>query len=146
VKSSKNIVSEALAANSIEDLKVLGSAKEICKALNEVYCPFELSADTYEQIFTAVEAIRSSLINLKSYPFVSRAEEVIFCLTEVDSPGRNARLGVEDQMYRDKILAKKWYKSIAQIVHSDKTGGDSRPMQALQELYEEITHEGVGDE
>jgi hypothetical protein len=145
VEPSKKIISEIFDAKSVGELKKLGSEAQICKVLNEIYYPFELSVDTHEKLLAAVDTIRSSLFNLKSYPFVSRTAEVVFYLTELDGQARTARLGVTDEMYSDKLLAKKWFRSLAQIVHSDKIGGDSRPMQQLKKIYESITFENADD-
>lgn len=141
MKTSKEIVAELIDAKKVEELEQLGGVAELCVALNEVYQPFELSADSYEKIFAAVEAIRASLLNLKSYPFVSRQAEAVYSLTELEGSKRNDRLGVTDAMYEDKSLARQWYKSIAQLVHSDKIGGDRQPIQSLKKLYEKVTHE-----
>ena len=146
MKSSKEIVAALLEAKTVKALEQLGSQADLCKALNEVYRPFELSADTYEKLFAAVEAIRSSLLNLKSYPFVSRQAEAVYSLTELDGKKRNERLGVTDVMFKDKSLARQWYRSIAQLVHSDKIGGDRGPIQSLNKLYEKITHEPAPEE
>lgn len=146
MKSSKEIVAELLEAKTVEDLERLGSQTDLCKALNEVYRPFELSADTYEKLFAAVEAIRSSLLNLNSYPFVSRQAEAVYSLTELEGKKRNDRLGVTDAMYKDKPLARQWYKSIVQLVHSDKIGGGPGPIQLLKKLYEKIAHEPAPEE
>lgn len=146
MKSSKQIVAALLEAKKVEDLRRLGSEADLCKALNEVYRPFELSADTYEKLFAAVEAIRSSLLNLKSYPFVSRQAEAVYSLTELEGKQRNDRLGITEAMYDDKPLARHWYRSIAQLVHSDKVDGDRGPYQLLKKLYEKITHEPAPDE
>lgn len=146
MKSSKEIVAALLEAQKIEDLERLGSQADLCKALNEVYHPLELSADTYETLFAAVEAIRSSLLNLTSYPFVSRQAEAVYSLTKLEGMKRNDQLGVTDAMYEDKPLARQWYKSIAQLVHSDKIGGDRAPYQLLKKLYEKITHEPAPEE
>ncbi|RQM49325.1 hypothetical protein EHZ19_06700 [Paraburkholderia bannensis] len=146
MNSSKEIVAALFEAKKVEDLERLGSQADLCTALNEVYHPFELSADTYEKLFSAVEAVRSSLRNLNSYPFVSRQAAVVYNLTELEGAKRNERLGVTDAMYDDKALARRWYKSIAQLVHSDKVGGDSGPMQSLKKLYEKITHEPAPEE
>jgi hypothetical protein len=146
VKSSKEIVAALLEAKEVEDLKPLGSQADLCKALNEVYHPFELSADTYEKLFAAVEAIQSSLLNLKSYPFVSRQAKAVFSLTELEGKNRNDQLGVTEAMFEDKALARQWYKSLAQLVHSDKVDGDRGPFQLLQKLYEKITHEPAPEE
>lgn len=141
VTPSKEIVAALFEAKKVEDLEELGSQHELRKALNEVYRPFELSADTYEQIFAAVEAIRSSLLDLKSYPFVNRQAQAVYNLTELEGKKRNHQLGVTDEMFKDKAVARRWYKSWAQVIHSDKIGGDPSPMQLLKRLYEKITHE-----
>lgn len=143
---SREIVAELLEAKSVNDLASLGSEADLCKALNEIYHPFELSADTYEKLFAAIEAIQGSLSNLKSYPFVSRQAEAVFALTELEGKERNVRLGFTDAMYKDSTLSRQWYKSIAQLVHSDKIGGDPSPMQLLKDLYEMITHEPAPEE
>jgi hypothetical protein len=141
VKSSKEIVAALFDAKRVEDLERIGSQAYLCEVLNEVYHPFELSADNYEKLFSAVEALRSSLGNLNSYPFVSYQASVVYNLTELEGVKRNKRLGVTEDMYKDKAAAKRWYKSLVQLVHSDKVGGDRRPMQSLNKLYEKITHE-----
>lgn len=146
VKRSEALVAALLEAKTLKDVENLGSQADLCSALNEVYHPFELSVDSYKDVLTAVNAIRSSLLNLKTYPFVNRQAEVIFSLDELDGKRRNKRLGVTDVMYEDKGLAKQWYRSIAQLIHSDKIGGDPRPIQELNSLYEKITHEPAADE
>lgn len=141
VNSSSEIITAIFEAKKFEDLECLGREVELQNLLNEVFQPFVLSVDTYEQIFAAVEAIRSSLSYLKSYPFVSRQAQAVYALTELDGVKRNECLGVTEEIYKDKALARQWYKSWAQLIHSDKIGGDPVPMQLLKKLYEKITHE-----
>lgn len=146
MKPSEENFAELFEVKSISDLAKLGSAVDLCKLLNEVYYPFKLDGDTYETIFAAVKAVRESLSNLKSYPFVSRQAEAVFALTELGGKERNVRLGFTDAMYKDTLLSRQWYKSIAQLVHSDKIDGDPGPMQLLKDLYEMITHEPAPEE
>lgn len=146
MNSSAEIIAALFEARKVEDLKILGSVVELQNTLNDLFQPFVLSADTYEQIYLAVDSIRSSLMHLKSYPFVSRQAEAIFSLTELEGKNRNERLGITDEMYEDKDLARKWYKSLVQIIHSDKIGGNPVPVQLLKKLYEKITHEPAPEE
>lgn len=146
MKPSEKIFAELFEAKSINDLASLGSEGDLCKLLNQVYHPFRLDADTYEKIFAAIKAIRGSLSNLRSYPFVSRQAEAVFALTELEGKQRNDRLGFTEAMYKDRILSRQWYRSIAQLVHSDKIDGDPGPMQLLKDLYEMITHEPAPEE
>lgn len=141
VKSANEIVTELLEAKTVDDIAKLGDEVYLCKALNEVYAPFVLTVDTYEKLFAGVEAIRRSLRCVRSYPFINRQAEAIFALTELEGRKRNRRLGFTDAMYKDRTLSRQWYRSIAQLVHSDKNGGDSAPMQLLKDLYEMMTHE-----
>jgi len=143
---NESTISEIINSKTVAELKKIGSEAEICAILNRIYYPFELSANTYQKILAALHAIHSSLTKLKHYPFVNRQAELAFCLTELDGKERNTRLGITDKMYADKELARKWYKSIAQFVHSDKIGGDRRPIQELQKIYESITFESVENE
>lgn len=146
MKSSAEIIAALFEVRKVEDLEILGSVVELQNTLNELFQPFVLSVDTYEQIYLAMGSIRSSFMYIKSYPFVSRQAEAIFSLTELEGKKRNERLGITDEMFEDKDLARKWYKSLAQIIHSDKIGGNRVPMQLLNKLYEKITHEPAPEE
>lgn len=140
MKPSKEIVAELLEAKSVDILASFGSVEYLLTAINEVYHPFELHADTYERLYEAIEAVRASFLSLKSYPFVSRQAEAVFALTELDGTQRNTRLGYTKAISRNKRLSHKWYRSVAQLVHSDKINNDPVPMQLLEDLYEKITH------
>ena len=67
--------------------------------------------------------------------FKSDRDRIVFLLLEVDGERRNALLGITDEMYENKKLAKKWYKKTALIVHPDKKNGNIDAFNELKELY-----------
>lgn len=137
---------EILNAESIEDLKKIGSVSDVLMTLNLAFKPFVLDTDHYDDLLDAVRAIRESWPQQTSGPFVSRQAEVIFYLTKTDGKLRKKLLEITDDHYRDRVLAKKWYRSIAQVIYADRIGGDSVPFQILSKLYEEMTFDGGSDE
>lgn len=52
--------------------------------------------------------------------FTSKQAEYIFYLTKLEGKQRNKLLGLKDEHYEDKEVAKKWYREIAKLVHPDK--------------------------
>lgn len=139
-------LSEILNAESIEALKKIGSVTDMLTVLNAAFKPFVLVTEGYDDIFNAVKAIQATWPGQGSEPFISRESEIIFYLTKTDGKLRKKFLGVTDAHYRDRKLAKKWYRGIAQIIHADKIGNDSVPFQTLSKIYEEMTFDGDCDE
>ncbi|MGK8169307.1 hypothetical protein [Pseudomonas aeruginosa] len=146
MKANKEYLSKILNAETIEELSGIGQAREIVSALNTALNPLTFEADSYEEILDATRAIRKTWPVADQGPFVSRQAEVAFYLTQTDGKLRKKFLKITDEHYRDRKLAKKWFKSLAQIIHSDKIGEDPVPFQMLCKIYEEMTHEGDDDE
>ena len=143
---NKEYLSKILDAETIEDLMWVGPTSDIVIKLNTAFHPFVLTVDSYEELLVAIRAIRKTWPEKNEGPFVSRQAEVVFYLTQTDGKLRKKFLKITDDHYRDRKLAKKWFKSLAQVIHSDKIGQDPIPFQTLSKLYEEMTHEGDGDE
>ncbi|MEN5314357.1 hypothetical protein [Pseudomonas koreensis] len=146
MKESREYLSKILDAESIEDLMGVGPASDILNKLNANFHPFVLTVDSYKDLLEAVKAVRRSWPKENKGPFVSRQAEIVFYLTKTDGKLRKKFLEITDEHYRDRKLAKKWFKSLAQIIHSDKIGEDPIPFQTLSKIYEEMTHEDDGDE
>lgn len=141
MKESKEYLSKILDAETIEDLMGIGPASEILNELNTSFHPFVLTTDSYKDLLEAVKAIRKTWLKGIKGPFVSRQAEIIFYLTKTDGKLRKKFLEITDEHYRDRKLARKWFKSLAQIIHSDKIGEDPVPFQTLSKIYEEMTRE-----
>ena len=66
-------------------------------------------------------------------------------LLEHEGERREKLLGIDDEIYSDKKVAKKWYKRIAQIVHPDFDARDSEQakeaFQKLQDIYQDLTED-----
>jgi len=107
---------------SIDDLKALGKFREV-----------------REELFKVVKFLQEKWIDAVPGPFVSRQAEIIFCLTQMEGRKRNELLGLTDEHYQDAVLAKQWYRSLRQFVHSDRKGGSDAAFIALDRLYKIVT-------
>ncbi|MFK5949009.1 MAG: hypothetical protein QM500_09615 [Methylococcales bacterium] len=83
--------------------------------------------------------------NYKNETFVSEQAELIFYLTELEGKQRNKALGIRDEHYENKAVAKKWFRRISQKVHSDK-GGNDAAFKTLCALHEVMTDDDFGDD
>lgn len=127
-----------------EQLKQLGSIEEIRRKLEEIVSPLQVGATTYAGLMDVVRILQKNWLGFHAGPFVSRQAELVFYLTRLDGEQRNKLLEITDAHYRDKDLARKWFRSLRQQVHSDR-GGDDAAFLILQELYDVMTESGEGD-
>lgn len=130
---------------SIEQLKNLGSIGDVQAELEELIKPLKIQASTYEEIYQVVLLLKSKWIDFSAGPFVSETAEYVYYLTKLDGKQRNDALGITDEIYDDKALAKKWYKKIAQKVHQDK-GGSDHAFRVLSEIYKVLVDGDFGGE
>lgn len=82
-------------------------------------------------------AEKSNLISAKDYEidyFKSDLDRILFLLLEVDGKRRNELLGITSEMYENKEVAKKWYKSLSFKIHPDKNPDDPRAAEAFDKL------------
>ena len=56
-------------------------------------------------------------------------------MTKLEGKQRNNLLGLTDEHYENKEVAKKWYKEIANYVHPDKAGNEIA-FQELKKIYD----------
>ncbi|HEY8034661.1 MAG TPA: hypothetical protein VIF37_03625 [Methylobacter sp.] len=124
-------------AESIEDLKSIGTIDEIVSQINHIVAPFKLDAESYEEILKATRLLKEKWCDFKTGPFISEEEKYIFLLTEMDGEKRSEKLGLTDQHYEDKELAKRWFRSIASKIHPDKSSNkDGKAFKALKDIYD----------
>lgn len=120
---------------SIEDLKQLGSIKDLVEQLQKLVTPLKVEAKTYEEVFEIVCTLQKSWLSFAKGPFISKQAEYVYYLTQLEGKQRNDAIGITDQHYDDLAVAKKWFKELAQLVHPDK-GGNSEAFDVLKKLYD----------
>lgn len=126
--------------NEISELKAIGSFREVKKLIfNDLNGKIKISAkswnDLLEKIVILKELFSSSKREDKVWfdGFESESQKYLFCLTKIDGKNRQKNLGVSGLHYRNKELAKKWKRKIAQKIHPDKCS-DSRAKEAMEVL------------
>jgi len=72
--------------------------------------------------------------------FKSKQAEYLFYLTKLEGKQRNDLLGLTDEHYENKELAKKWYRKIAHDIHPDK-GGNNEAFNTLNKIYQILIEE-----
>ena len=72
--------------------------------------------------------------------FKSKQAELIFYLTQLEGKQRNRMLGLSDEHYTNKELAKNWYREVAKYVHPDK-GGNEKAFATLKKIYDILIEE-----
>jgi len=78
--------------------------------------------------------------NYKGSYFKSKQAELLFYLTKLDGKKRNELLGLTDEHYENKNLAKRWYREINKYIHPDK-GGNKEAFIVLKNLYDILVEE-----
>lgn len=125
--------------NTIEDIKNYGSEKEWIDLLNGIVAPMKVNIRSFQDVLSIVELLKSKWAPMMQGCFVSKKAEYIFYLTKLEGKQRNKLLGISDEMYENKELAKSWYKNIAKSVHPDSNNGDeSKAFLVLKELYDNM--------
>lgn len=121
--------------SSIEDLRKAGNIPDLVKQIKNTISPLTIEANTYHELFDVVIFLQKNLVSFIKGPFISKQAEFIYYLTELEGKQRNRAIGITDDHYEDKNIAKKWYKEVSQLVHPDK-GGDAAAFSMLRKLYE----------
>jgi len=131
---------------SVDDLRELGSVGEIKEELEKEISPLKIDANSYEDIFEIILELRRNWVPFIRGPFISKQLEYAYYLTKLEGKQRTLALGIDDRHYKDKDVARRWYKKIANIVHPDK-GGENLAFTELRKLYDVmIEDDGTGDE
>jgi hypothetical protein len=130
------------------ELTELGSVDVIIKEIEEKISPLKLSGSSYEEVFEAITLLQKNWLPLKKDYFTSKRYEYIYYLLEHEGEKREKLLGIEDELYSDPKKAKRWYKSIAQIIRADLGDNESakQAFQKLQDIFQDLTDdEAFGD-
>lgn len=110
---------------SVDELKSLGSIDDLIHLLELDLKPLRIGAHTYEELFEVVLKLRRNWVPYIKGPFLSKQQEYIYYLTQLDGRQRSIALGISDRHYADKSAADRWFKKIASLVHPDKGGDDA---------------------
>tara|TARA_R110000868_G_C10967082_1_gene769237 strand:- start:7078 stop:7509 length:432 start_codon:yes stop_codon:yes gene_type:complete len=128
--------------NNLEDLKDVGSFIEVKGVISkDLKGKIKITAKSWEDLFDKISLLRELFTNNDSKTneqlwfdgFESETHKYLFCLTQIDGKNRQKNLGVSGLHYRNKDLAKKWRRKIAQKIHPDKCP-DSRAKEAMEVL------------
>lgn len=129
--------------NSLDDIQEYERTSNLRKDIQELICPLKIDAETDEELLNVIQVLKSKWLDLKEGPFVSEQQELIFYLTKLEGKQRNRALGITDKHYEDKNLARKWKKSLAQKIASDK-GGCDQAMIVLFKIYNALVDDFEG--
>lgn len=125
---------------TLEQVVELGTIPEVVANIQALVGPLlKVVAETHEDLLALILLLKEKWVDLIPGPFVRRQDEVVFCLTKLEGKIRNDLLGLTEEHFRDKALAKQWYRGLASIVHEDRLNGDREPFQLLKKLYDQIT-------
>lgn len=149
MKKNKIInIEKILSVKSKEELIEIGTIKEIVESINGITSPLQISCNDYDNVFETIGVLKNKYTDFIKGPFISKEKEYEFYLTKLDGENREKCLGISDEHYENKKIAKKWYKNIAKIVHSDATNNDDNfAFLKLTEIYENMIdyEEGEGE-
>ncbi len=125
---------------SIDELEKLGSKEDVKSFLQEIVAPLKINASSYQEIYETLKMLQQKHIDFIDGFFKSKQDEYLFYLTKLEGKQRNQLLGLTDEHYVDKELAKKWYREISNYVHPDKNG-DGNAFHTLRNLYNVLIEE-----
>lgn len=122
-------------SDSVEDLKSLGSFKEVKQMIKESsFSLIDIKARGWRELYKKITILQDTLSSLgvsvvpiekeqqidgKGF-FTSKASEYIFYLLELDGEARLKKLKVTKTHYSNKTKATKWRNDIIKVIHSDK--------------------------
>lgn len=138
-------------AETPDELKAMGSIEYVAQRLNEIVSPFSVQADSYERLFEFYLAIKENWAGVRKSPFSSLRAQLIFALNHVEGDLRLELLGLTHEHFEDPVAQKRWYRSVAQLIHPDKferepTEDEKSAFQALNDLLADLQWEVKADE
>lgn len=141
--------------NSIEELQSLGKFRDVSnKVKNDVGSMGKINRKGWQTLYDSIIIFRESVnkftkeleensVNPDEY-FVSKANEYIFYLLELEGDLRANKLGVTKRHFTNKRIAKQWKNSILKEIRP-KVCKNSRANEAvavLNSIYEEMAGAG----
>ena len=112
--------------SSIEELKELGSFREVRKKVKEeIGENIKIKANSWRNLFTSISSFKELFKKVKSSQqkdelyFNSQISKLIFYLLELDGEIRLEKLGVNKLHYLNKEKADKWKRNLVKKLHPD---------------------------
>ncbi len=125
---------------SIDELEKIGSEEDIKNFLERIVIPLKINVSSYQEIYETLKILQQKHVDFIDGFFKSKQDEYLFYLTKLEGKQRNQLLGLTDEHYENKKLAKKWYKEISTYVHPDKNG-DENAFSTLSNIYKILIEE-----
>ena len=125
---------------SIDELEKLDSEEDIKFFLERIVIPLKINVSSYQEIYETLKILQQKHVDFIDGFFKSKQDEYLFYLTKLEGKQRNQLLGLTDEHYENKKLAKKWYKEISTYVHPDKNG-DENAFSTLSNIYKILIEE-----
>lgn len=132
--------------NEVRELKAIASFREVKKIISsDLGGKIKITAKGWNDLHKKIMLLKNIFINYNNDEtsfdgFVSESQKYLFCLTKMDGKNRQNNLGVNALHYKDKELAKKWRRHIAQKIHPDKCSDPrvKEAMNVLENMYSEM--------
>lgn len=131
--------------NSLNDIKEYEKTSNLREDIQKLVYPLKIEADTDEELLNTIKVLKYKWTDFLQGPFISEQQELIYYLTQLEGKQRNKALGITDEHYENKNLAKKWKKSLAQKIARDK-GGCDQALIVLVSIYEALVDDDFGDD
>lgn len=103
-----------------DELKALAPLDEIKKTLEQELSPLQFHAGSYDELYRVVAKLQYHWDSLqKDAYFKNENSRYIFALLYMEPKERNAVIGLEPSLYRDRNKAREWYHALSDKVHPD---------------------------
>jgi hypothetical protein len=133
---------------NIEELKKLGSFKSVKEMIKkDLKGELNLTGRSWSALLIKITLLSDIFRDNQKNEiwhdgFISEVDKYLFCLLNLDGKNRQNNLGVSILHYKNKEIAKKWYKKIVQKIHPDRcTDNKDRAyaaMKVLDEMFKEM--------
>lgn len=139
-----------LNVKSVEELKKLGSFKDVCYAVKqECKGMINIKGKSWSDMYKSIEGFKELIekMNIKedkkqneSLYFNSLEAEYIFYLVELKEKERLSKLKATKKCYTNKKYARTWRNKIANIINPDKCSHVKavKALAQLNKLYDEM--------
>lgn len=126
------MIDKIFAAKSIDDLKKIGSYREVRSLLQErLTKKLQIKARGWKDLYSIIELIKNLDIvsgvapdkGIDTEPtdyFKSEADKIIYALVELSGEAQLNVLGINYSHFKDKKKAKQLRNNIVHIIHPDK--------------------------
>jgi len=122
---------------SQNELEQLATSEQVKKFLNHIIAPLKIKGSSYQELYEELKILQQKHIDFIDGSFKSKQDEYLFYLIKLEGKQRNKLLGLTDEHYENKKLAKEWYIEIAQYVHPDKNG-NGNAFNTLKKIYDAV--------